>query len=204
RKLEEWRARCPLPIVSLDAFVCTLTGELERDEYVSWSLARGTVTLARAAAADLLHCKHFAHLTTSTRKKPPAIRKRRVGGEVCGEPNGVSRVVMGEDQRGALPMLKAAMLLAGAGGVRGLERRRPPPPSSRLLRLRRAYPIWLRRLEACPRGPRSRQRSATNSRSKFAAKSRPRSPARPRPRFTAKPRAGTGTTERPRTCARSK
>src|SRR5262245_27072970 len=92
--------------------VCTLTGELERDEYVSWSLARGTVALARAAAADLLHCKHFAHLTTSTRKKPPAIRKRRVGGEVGGEPNGVSRVVMGEDQRGALPMLKAPMLLA--------------------------------------------------------------------------------------------
>ena len=81
--------------------VCTLTGELERDEYVSWSLARGTVALARAAAADLLHCKHFAHLTTSTRKKSPAVRKRRVGGEVCGEPNGVWRVVMGEDQRGA-------------------------------------------------------------------------------------------------------
>ena len=92
--------------------VCTLTGELERDEYVSWSLARGTVALARAAAADLLHCKHFAHLTTSTRKKSPAVRKRRVGGEVCGEPNGVSRVVMGEDQRGARPMLKAPMLLA--------------------------------------------------------------------------------------------
>ena len=101
RKPEEWRARCPLPIVSLDAFVCTLTGKLERDEYVSWSLARGTVALARAAAADLLHCKHFAHLTTSTRKKSPAVRKRRVGGEVCGEPNGVWRVVMGEDQRGA-------------------------------------------------------------------------------------------------------
>src|SRR5262249_40460435 len=45
------------------------------------------------------------------------------------EPNGGSRVVVGETNWAATHVEGAYAACGGAGGVRGLERRRPPPPS---------------------------------------------------------------------------
>src|SRR5262245_59209814 len=80
----------------------------------SAAAARARATVPRASDQLTYSSRSSSPVRVQTKASndSPAIRKRRVGGEVCGEPNGVSRVVMGEDQRGALPMLKAPMLLA--------------------------------------------------------------------------------------------
>src|SRR5215471_14084976 len=93
-----------------------------------------------------------------------------------------SRALLGARTNGAATHVEGAFAACGgAGGVRGLERRRPPPPS-RLLRLRRAQPIELRRLAARPRRPKSGPRPRAGQRAgpgpRSAARSEPRSEPR--------------------------
>src|SRR5262249_13980907 len=88
-----------------------------------------------------------------------------------------SRALLGaRTNRAATHVEGAFAACGGGGGVRGLERRRPPPPS-RLLRLRRAQSIELRRLAARARRPKSGTRPRAGQRAGSSPRPEPRSAA---------------------------